>query len=218
MGMTLNASAPQPDLVQVVTVANAFNGRFTLSVAGRARPSSSTTTRRRDAVRTALEAILGAGNVSVMKAGSRWLIAHTGALAGAAGRAPPPITLSAIGLASDPNGPAVVTGVGAMTDGLITYSAFETFTAGLGSGADVLDVVGTIAARRPSTPPGRRSVFVDSTGGATNVNGEAGRDLLLVNALQRTGNGFGGTLSLDGGAGADTTIVGLFGAATPPSQ
>ena len=212
MGMTLNASAPQPDLVQVVTVANAFNGRFTLSVAGKGTTVQLDYDATQDAVRTALEAILGAGNVSVMKAGSRWLIAYTGALAGAAGRALPPITLSAIGLASDPNGPAVVTGVGAMTDGLITYSAFETFTAGLGSGADVLDVVGTIAGTTTvNAGPGDDSVFVDSTGGATNVNGEAGRDLLVVNALQRTGNGFGGTLSLDGGAGADTTIVGLFG-------
>src|SRR3954452_23659805 len=99
-----------------------------------------------------------------------------------------------------------------MTDGLLTYGGFESLTAGLGSGADVLDVVGTHAGTTTiNAGAGDDRVFVDTTGGTTSVNGLDGRDILVVNALQATGNGLTGTLTLDGGRGADTSIVGLFG-------
>ena len=70
----------------------AVDGRFALTVAGLGTTGQLAFDATAAEVRLALEALVGAGNVVVTKAGSRWTIAWAGALAGAgrAGRARSP--------------------------------------------------------------------------------------------------------------------------------
>ena len=97
LGMILGGSAPAaaiPSLVQVVEVANAVDGRFRLGI-GAAFTDELDFDASAEKVRIALEGLpqIGAGDVAVTKAGTRWTIAYRGALAGAAGRALAPLAL-----------------------------------------------------------------------------------------------------------------------------
>ena len=223
LGMVLGGSAPAadiPSLVQVVEVANAVDGRFRLTVDGVAFTDELDFDASADKVRIALEGLpqIGAGDVAVTKAGTRWTIAYRGALAGAAGRALAPLALAQSALfplVARPGGPAVATAVLGMTDGRVHYTGFEAMTLDLGQGRDVLNVDGTLTGTTTVNGGGGGDrVMVETTGGATRVNGQGGDDWLLVNALPALPdavNRISGQLTLDGGGGSDTTVVGLFG-------
>jgi Ca2+-binding RTX toxin-like protein len=102
-----------------------------------------------------------------------------------------------------------------MTDGRIHYTGFEAMTLDLGQGRDVLNADGTlIGTTTINGSGGGDRVMVETTGGTTRVNGQGGDDWLLVNALPTLPdpvNRITGPLTLDGGAGNDTTVIGLFG-------
>ena len=61
LSMTLNGSAPRPDLVQTVSVLNAADGRFTITVAGFGTTAALDFDAQAPVVQAALEAMLGAG-------------------------------------------------------------------------------------------------------------------------------------------------------------
>ena len=84
LGMTLGGSAPRPSLVQVLTVLDAADGRFTLTVAGLGTTTQLDFDASAATVRKALEALPGIdpGDVVVARAGGRWTITWAGALAG----------------------------------------------------------------------------------------------------------------------------------------
>ena len=58
-------------------------------------------------------------------------------------------------------------------------------------------------------------MFIEAIGGTTRINGQAGDDWLVVNAVPDAPTApnpmDGRTLRLDGGTGSDYDIVGLFG-------
>ncbi|MFZ1409933.1 MAG: hypothetical protein WAS07_00575, partial [Micropruina sp.] len=219
LGMTLGGSAPRPDLVQVITVLNAFDGRFTLTFGALGVTAEIDFDASAAIVQRAIEAVLGLGTTVVTMALGRWVIAYTGALASDAGWAKPITALTAslvYPLSGDPAGAAVVTGFSAMTDGLLHYTGFESLTLGLGSGNDALTIDDTApdATTTINLGAGKDRAFLEAIGGTTRVNGEAGDDWLVVNAVpdapgvnpmddQR--------LTLDGGLGSDYAIVGLWG-------
>ena len=218
LGMTLGGSAPRPSLVQVVTVQGAADGRFTLTVAGLGTTATLDFDASAATVRRALEALAGIdpGDVVVARAGGRWTVTWAGALAGEAGWTRL-ITLDTV--ASYPltsaGGPAVVTSVTRMTDGYLGYGGFEALELSLGSGDDVLTVDQTHAGTTTvNAGPGADRVFVEAVSGATRVNGQAGADWLVVNAVPDapgTNPMDGQRLTLDGGTGSDTSVVGLWG-------
>src|SRR5439155_1139723 len=86
LGMSIGnaVGVTRPNLVQVVTVLGATDGRFVLHVNGQdtIQLDFDTTAAK---MQQALETILGAGTVEVSKAGGRWAIAYKGTLAGDAG-------------------------------------------------------------------------------------------------------------------------------------
>ena len=89
----------------------------------------------------------------------------------------------------------------------------------LGGGNDVLNVDGThTGTTTVDAGAGNDRVFVEAVSGTTTVNGRAGDDYLVVNAVPdappATNPMQGQRLTLDGGAGADTDVVGLFGTGT----
>ncbi len=224
LGMVLNGSAPTtsaiPSLVQVVEVANAVDGRFRLTIDGVAFTDELDFDASADRVRLALEGLpqIGAGNVAVTKAGTRWTVAYRGTLAGAAGRALAPLTLAQSALfplVAQPGGPAVSTSILRMTDGRIGYTGLETMVLDLGQGRDVLNVDGTLTGTTTINGNGGGDrIMVETTGGTTRVNGQGGDDWLLVNPLPTLPdlvNRITGPLTLDGGAGSDMTVVTLFG-------
>ena len=221
LGMTLTGSHARPSLVQTVTVANAFAGRFTLTVSGMGTTVQLDHDASAAKVQAALTTLLGAGNVVVTKAGGRWVIAYTGALAGDAGWARKIIALtvpSTHPMVGSPEADAapVVTGFAAMTDGLVDYTDFEYLGLKLGSGSDVLNVDSTLVGiTEIDLGAGDDRAFVETLGGDTTVRGQDGNDWLVVNAIAddpTAANPMAGkTLALDGGNGADNFIVGLFG-------
>ena len=227
LGMTLTGSHARPSLVQTVTVANAFAGRFVLGIDADGDGDVDATTVQLDhdasaaKVQAALTTLLGAGNVVVTKAGGRWVIAYTGALAGDAGWARKIVALtvpSTHPMVGSPEADAapVVTGFAAMTDGLVDYTDFEYLGLKLGSGSDVLNVDSTLVGLTEiDLGAGDDRAFVETLGGNTTVRGQDGSDWLVVNAIPddptATNPMAGKTLALDGGNGADNFIVGLFG-------
>ncbi|HSF97125.1 MAG TPA: calcium-binding protein, partial [Ornithinibacter sp.] len=220
LGMTLGGSAARPSPVQVVTVLNAFDGRFTITVAGAGTTAQLDYDASAEKVQAALVALptIGAGNVVVTKAGGRWTITWVGALAGEAGWPFLVTAVTSVGaypLSGDPSGPAVVTGFSAMTDGLVAYDGFEVLDLSLGSGDDVVTVDDTLdGSTTVNTGGGDDRVFLEAIGGPTAVNGQAGDDWLTVNAVPDAAgvNPMDGQrLTLDGGAGSDYDIVYLWG-------
>ena len=219
LGMTLNGSAPRPSLQQVVSVLGAADGRFTITVAGRGTTVELDFDAAQAVVQAALEALLGAGNVLVSGAGGRWLVAYRGQLAGDAGWATPITAVTASGahpLTTTTLG-SVVPGLATATDGLVTYGGFELFDLSLGSGSDTLAVASTAVGTTTTVNGGAGAdrVFVTSVSGRTTVNGQAGDDWLVVNPnppAAGTPNPMSGQrLTLDGGAGSDFSLVGLYG-------
>ena len=85
VGMTLGGSGALGNLVQVLSVLGAADGRFTIGIAGVGTTVQLDFDATAATVQQALEALLGAGNVVVAKAGGRWTVAYQGALSGAAG-------------------------------------------------------------------------------------------------------------------------------------
>ena len=208
-----------PDLVQVVRVLNAQSGRFRLSVAG---PLGTRTTADLDFdataadVQDALEAIVGAGNVLVTKAGGTWVISYRGALAGAAGWAR---TIGMVTTWTDASpqlvavaGKTLVTTATAMTDGWIDYTGFENLLLALGGGNDVLNVDGTPGPTTITTGAGNDVVMIETVAAATTVDAGAGDDILVLNPVVVAGepSGLGGDLNLVGGFGSDYFLVGLW--------
>ncbi len=219
LGMTLGGSAARPSLVQVVTVQGAVDGRFTLTVAGIGTTSQLDYDATAAQVRRALEALPGIdpGDVVVARAGGRWAITWAGALAGEAGWSRL-ITLGSVAtypLGAAPSGPAVLTSVTQMSDGYLGYTGFEALDLSLGSGNDVVTVDSTLVGTTVvNAGPGDDRVFVEAVGGTTRVNGQGGADWLVVNAVPDapgTNPMDGKRLTLDGGTGSDTSVVGLWG-------
>ena len=218
LGMTLGGSAPRPDLVQVVTVLGAADGRFTITIAGVGTTAELDFDATPATIRAALETLLGAGNVVVTGIGGRWMVSYTGALAGDAGWLKP-ITAVA-GSATYPlrtsASVAVVPTFTTSTDGLVAYDGFELMDLSQGSGADMLAILSTLVGTTVvNAGPGDDRVFVTSVGGTTSINGQGGNDWLVVNPnppAAGTPNPMSGkTITLDGGAGSDYSVVGLYG-------
>ena len=112
VGMTLGGSGALGNLVQVLSVLGAADGRFTIGIAGVGTTVQLDFDATAATVQQALEALLGAGNVVVAKAGGRWTVAYQGALSGAAGWAKAMMTVTSLGLitaASTPVTPALGT-------------------------------------------------------------------------------------------------------------
>ena len=109
-----------------------------------------------------------------------------------------------------------MTGILTMSDGRLVYTGFERLALQLGSGSDVLNVDDTLTGTTVvNAGAGNDRVMVEALGGDSQINGEAGDDWLVVNAVPdpiAAPNPMDGvTLRLDGGLGADYAIVGLFG-------
>ena len=183
-GLGMTHGAPTPNFVQVVTVLGAVNGRFTLTVAGYATTDQLAFDATAAQVQAALAARVGAGNVIVTKAGGRWTVAWTGALAGLPGWSR---TIEIAAVAGHPLVAAsgsVTTGVLKMTDGRIDYAAFESLDLTLGSGSDVLNVDSThTGSTVVHAADGNDRVFVEAVSGETTIQGQNGDDWLLVNAV-----------------------------------
>ena len=195
------------------------HGRFRLSVAG---PLGTRTTADLDFdataadVQDALEAIVGAGNVLVTKAGGTWVISYRGALAGAAGWAR---TIGMVTTWTDASpqlvavaGKTLVTTATAMTDGWIDYTGFENLLLALGGGNDVLSVDSTPGPTTITTGAGNDVVMIETVAAATTVDAGAGDDILVLNPVVVAGepSGLGGDLNLVGGFGSDYFLVGLW--------
>ena len=216
-GLGMTGGSPRPSLVQVVTVLGASDGRFVLVVAGAGTTAQLSFDATADQVRTALEALVGVGNVVVSKAGGRWSVAWAGALAGAAGWSST-ITVTAVAAHPLTGDGAVTVGALSMTDGRIGYGLFEVLDVTLGSGSDVLHVDSThTGATAVHAADGADRVFVEALSGSTRIEGQAGDDWLLVNAVPdpvSVNPMAGQTLDLVGGTGSDTFLVELFGIGT----
>ncbi len=215
-GLGMTGGSPTPSLVQVVTVRGAVNGRFTLTVAGIGTTAQLAFDATAAQVKAALAALVGAANLVVTKAGTRWIIAWTGALAGSAG-ATRILTLGTV--AGHPlvagAGGSVTTEVLRMTDGRVDYATFESLDLALGSGSDVLNVDSTHSGTTTvHGGAGHDRVFVEALGGATTILGDAGDDWLLVNAAPGpvgVNPMAGQALTLSGGANSDYFVIDLFG-------
>ena len=218
LGITLGGSAPRPDLVQVVTVLGAADGRFTITIAGVGTTAELDFDATPATIRAALEALLGAGNVVVTGIGGRWLVTYTGALAGDAGwlKAITAVAGSATYPLRTSASATVVPTFTTSTDGLVAYDGFELMDLSQGSGADMLAILSTLVGTTVvNAGPGDDRVFVTSVGGTTSINGQGGNDWLVVNPnppAAGTPNPMSGTtITLDGGAGSDYSVVGLYG-------
>nr|NLI49987.1 calcium-binding protein [Propionibacterium sp.] len=215
LGMAIGGSAAPSDLVQVVTVLNAADGRFVLRLADGRATWALDFDASAVAVQAALVFLLGAGNVVVSKAGGRWSVRFTGALAGAAGRATPIAAVENVNLLRDPTLDPVVTGVTSMSEGRLTHTGFEFLDVTLGGGNDVLhvdsSVPGTTTVRLGA---GDDRAFVEGLGGSASVFGDAGDDWLVVNAVPDAPGANPldhRRLALDGGLGSDYALVGTWG-------
>ena len=218
LGMSLGGSAARPDLVQVVSIGGARDGRFTITVAGFGTTAALDFDATAAQVQAALATLVGAGNVAVVAAGQQWVIHYTGLFAGEAGWAHPvtAVTASTTYPLVRVDGSPVAPTYASMTDGLITYTGFQSVDASLGQGADTLLVDSTITGTTTvNAQGGDDRIFVRSVSGPTFVNGGAGNDWLLLNQNPPplgTPNPLDGqTITLDGGANSDTTVVNLFG-------
>ncbi len=212
-GLGMTGGSPKPSLVQVVTVLGATDGRFALAVAGVGTTGQLAFDTSAARMQELLEALVGTGNVLVTKAGGRWTVAWTGALAGPAGWARTLTVVAVPGYAL--TGSGVTTSVLAMTDGRVDYTLFETLDLTLGSGNDVLNVDGTHAyTTEVHAGPGDDRINVEALSGTTAIEGQAGNDWLLVNPVPGplgTNLIEGQRLTLDGGANSDTYVVEMFG-------
>ncbi|NMM32989.1 MAG: calcium-binding protein, partial [Phycicoccus sp.] len=217
-GLGMTGGSPKPSLVQVVSVLGAVDGRFTLTVAGVGTTGHLAFDATAAQVQAALAALVVAANVVVTKAGGRWVVVWTGALAGAAGWTRT-ITVAAVaGYPLVAGSGTVTTGVLPMTDGRIDYFAFEALDLTLGSGSDVLNVdstqTGTTAVHAAL---GDDRVFVEALSGTTTIEGQGGDDWLVVNAVpgpEGVNPMNGQVLNLDGGANSDYFLIDLFGVGT----
>ncbi|HWG94585.1 MAG TPA: Calx-beta domain-containing protein [Mycobacteriales bacterium] len=211
-------AAPRaPALVQVVEVLGAAEGQFQLRLADGRLTGRLDHDATAEKVDRALEALLGAGAVEVTATGGRWTVRSTVALA-ERGRIAEVVRL---GLAGAP-GVEVTSRVLTMTDGLTTYGGFEGVQVTLGRGSDVLLVDDTVTPAGGvdgrtvvDAGAGDDRVLVEAVGGTTLVNGQDGDDWLVVNAvpdLPGAPNPMDGRrLRLNGGAGSDYALVGVFG-------
>jgi hypothetical protein len=206
-----------PDLVQVLRIPGAIEGRFRFSVtiAGQVL-----TTRELDFdatardVREALEALPGfAGNVVVTKVLGTWVIAYVNQLAGAAGWERPLAASTGQIVIRDGDGTALQPDLTRMSDGWIRYVGFQNLTLRTGTGNDLVYVDDTPGPTTISTGDGHDVVMVEKTRALATVQAGRGDDVLVVNPIVVPGepNALGGDLTLDGGHGSDYYVVGLWG-------
>ena len=218
LDMTKTTFGVRPDRTNTVTLRNVVDGRFTLTLGG-----ETTTQLDFDAfaweVRDALEALaaVGPGEVEVVRTGGAYVITFRGLLSGDAGWALGGLSANDVSLVGA--GKSIAAAV--MSEGRIDYLYFEALELGLGSGDDVLGVHSTHAGTTlVNAGPGADRLTVETVAGATDVNGEAGDDVVLVNALfgipgplagGLEEQGIDAPLNIDGGFGADSTTINLFG-------
>ena len=223
LGMTFNASRflesgnqDLPDLVQVVRVQHAMGGRFRLHIDGLGDTADLDYDATAGDVQEALEALVGAGNVLVTKAGGTWVVSYLGALAGAAGWSRT-LTMVAGTLPLEPEtGQSVTTSVSAMSTGWISYTGFDQLGLQLGAGDDVLNVDSTPGPATIGTGAGDDVVMIETLDDVTTIDGGTGDDILYLNPVVRPNEptGLGGDLTLIGGYGSDYFLVGLWGVQT----
>ncbi len=212
----LDGSLALPDVVQVVRVRNAMSGRFRLTVAGLGTTTDLDFDATAAQVQTALEALVGAGNVLVTKASDAWMVSYRAALGGAAGWAH---LLSMVTDWTDSSpklapvsGLSVEAMVTAMSDGWIDYTGFDALHVSLGGGDDAINLDSTPGPATLSTGGGDDVVMIETVKAATTVDGGAGDDILVLNPVIVAGepSGLGGDLTLVGGTGSDYYLIGLW--------
>ena len=228
-GMSIGAAhAGSPsDAVHMVTVANAFDGSFTITL-GTATTSAIVFDASADDLRDAIVAALNIGGVDAADIQvSRtlhdleltFLIGFVGDLAGTAGWGVGSVSVDGtnlIGLAD--YGTATVAAASSST-GRIVYAGIEILDIGLGSAADAFHVRSTHSTVSNVTGgPGNDILLVETISGTTDVDGEDGDDTLVINPLEGipdAGNGIlGFDLSLDGSEGSDLYVVNVWNAET----
>ncbi|GAA1929006.1 hypothetical protein [Nocardioides marmoribigeumensis] len=213
LGMTVDAGHTAAKPAWAVTVLGGADGAFTLTVRGVTTAAIAFDASPK-VVEDAINAILGAGTVSVSRSpltrglGTTYLIRWIGAFTGA----PPAISVNADSTLTSTGGSVSIQ---QMSSGYIEHLGFETLTLGLGGGHDLFDV--------DSTPTGSTTTLnagggddvltVETISGPTAVYGQAGNDSISVNALPglpNATNGIGGRLTLTGGGGSDDYTIQLF--------
>ena len=126
LGMTLTPFGTRPNLIQVVTINGAEEGRFRLKI-GSQLTQELDWDATQDEVRAELEALLGAGNVTVAQVADTYVVTYIGALGGQAGwnvAALEAVDGAEFGLIAASGTPIVLT-VERMTNGRIDYTGFE---------------------------------------------------------------------------------------------
>ncbi len=221
LGMSVDSTHDTAKPAWSITVGNAADGDFPITIGGHTTAAIPFDAKAK-VVQDAINAALGGSFVTVTRSpvtrahGITYLIRWVGAFTGA----PPAVTVNGSGLVATSGTPSIL--LDPMTRGYIDYDTFETFTLGLGSGDDLLDVdstqTGTSGLTTVDSGAGDDVLTVETTSGPTLVKGGAGADSIFVNAVPDapgTDNGLaGGTthgtdnaLTLEGGAGSDTYTV-----------
>ena len=227
LGMTIDGGHTAAKPAWSITVVNAADGHFRITIGGRTTAAIAFDAKAK-VVQDAINAALGGSFVTVTRSpvtrghGITYLIRWVGAFTGA----PPAASVDGSGLVAASGTTSSAT-LATMTSGYIDHDTFETLSLGLGSGDDLLDVDST-----QTGPSGLTSVdsgagddvlTVETTSGPTLVQGGAGADSISVNAIldpPGTPNGLaGGTtrtaanaLTLVGGAGSDTYTISVWSA------
>ena len=199
LGMTVDPTHAPADAVHVITVRDAEDGTFTITVDGQTTAAIAFDAKQ-DVVRDAIVAALGvsANDVTVTRSpvlrtsGITYRITFVGALAGQAGRDLGSLTVDDAALVSVPGGTASAVPT-AMSDGRIHYVGFEDLDLELGAASDQLALDSTGAVTTVGGGAGDDVIDVETIDHVTRIDGDGGDDTLTVNrqptALPATGNG-----------------------------
>ena len=226
LGMTIDAGHAAAKPAWSITVVNAADGDFRITIGGHTTAAIAFDAKAK-VVQDAINAALGGSYVTVTRSpvtrghGITYLIRWVGALTGA----PPAISVNGSGLVAASGTPSIT--LATMSSGYIDHDSFETFVLGLGSGDDLFDVdstqTGLSGLSTVDGGAGDDVITVETTSGPTVLNGGAGADSISVNAildLPGTPNGLAGgatrstanALTLVGGGGSDTYTISVWSA------
>ena len=226
LGMTIDAGHTAAKPAWSITVVNAADGDFRITIGGHTTAAIAFDAKAK-VVQDAINAALGGNYVTVTRSpvtrghGITYLIRWVGAFTGA----PPAISVNGSGLVAASGTPSIT--LATMSSGYIDHDSFETFALGLGSGDDLFDVdstqTGLSGLSTVDGGAGDDVLTVETTSGPTVLNGGAGADSISVNAIldpPGTPNGLAGgatsstanALTLVGGAGSDTYTISVWSA------
>ena len=227
LGMTIDAGHTAAKPAWSITVLNAADGTFTITIGAKTTGAIAFDAKAK-VVQDAINAALGGSFVTVTRSpvtrghGTTYLIRWVGAFTGA----PPVISVNGSGLVAVSGTTPSIT-LATMTSGYIDHDTFETFSLGLGSGDDLVDVdstqTGLSGLTSVDSGAGDDVLTVETTSGPTLVKGGAGADSISINAIldpPGTPNGLAGgvtrspanALTLVGGAGSDTYTISVWSA------